>query len=349
MRKIISLILLTPLSLLWGQIYRFRRAYYSYLFKAAQSFKVPVISVGNISFGGTGKTPFTIWLINYINSKNKKSLVLSRGYKGKFEHSSALIKQEEAFSCDPNLYGDEPLILAKETKKGAIAVGKDRIKNLKKYFAQVGPDIVLLDDGFQYLPLSRDINIVLFDATMDLSRYKSPPLGYLREGLRSLIDADIIAFTRTDLVGEEKIIQLKELIKKYARLDAVYLESVYTPTGLYNGQFDLEFETHEIRGKRVIAICGLASPNSFYQMLETMGANVTGRISLRDHHNYSRKELLKVLSFAEEEGALIITTEKDMIKIRKLMISEKLLFLKVKVDFQKGEQELKEKIDHLIG
>lgn len=141
-------------------------------------------------------------------------MVLTRGYKGQLEHSSGLLKSGQKFRLNPFDYGDEPLMISNKMSKGAVIVGKKRAENLLKYFAETRPDVVLLDDGFQHLQIYRSFNIVLFDATMPLQNYKVAPLGYLREGLSALKDADAIVISRADMVTQAKLQKLLSTISE---------------------------------------------------------------------------------------------------------------------------------------
>ena len=290
----------------------------------------------------------TIWLIDYLNSLEKKCMVLTRGYKGELEKSSGIIRSSQSLLFDPADYGDEPLLLANHIKEGAVVVGRERVKNFKRYFQQVYPDVVLLDDGYQYLKMTRDLNIALFDLLMDIDLYKTPPLGRLREGVRALSDADVICLTRSDLVSEEKIIALKNLLQKHLRPETLFVEVAYNPTALLNGSYGVVLSIGELKGKKVIAICGLASPQSFFQNLELLGADLILKRSYRDHCSYNLQEINSLLRMAEEQNAIIVTTEKDMIKIRKLVMSKRLLFLGISIEFRKGEKEFKQRINRIL-
>ena len=153
----------SPLSFIWEWVYRIRRSFFEYGVFKKTTFKVPVISVGNLSFGGTGKTPTIIWLAEWMISQGLTPVVLTRGYKGLLEHSSGLLKSGQKFRLNPIDYGDEPLMISNKMSRGAVIVGKKRAENLIKYFSEVKPDVVLLEDGFQHLQIYRSFNIVLFD------------------------------------------------------------------------------------------------------------------------------------------------------------------------------------------
>ena len=223
---------LRPFSLTWESAYRIRRSLYEYGLLKKDYFKVPIISIGNLTFGGTGKTPMIIWLIKKLENYGFEVAILTRGYKGNLEHKSGLIRGGQKFLSNPHEFGDEPLLISRKMKRGAVIVGKKRSKNLKTFFPKILPDVVLLDDGFQHIQLYRSFNIVLFDALLPLASYQTAPLGYLREGLTALKDADAILISRADQASEEKLEGLLNLIKKHHRKNIPIGRFSYRPTAV---------------------------------------------------------------------------------------------------------------------
>lgn len=330
-----------PLSALWESIYRIRRFMFNYGLFKQNYFQIPIISIGNLTFGGTGKTPFTLWLSEYLGTRNKRVLVLMRGYKGQLEHGSGLLKSGARLGYNPFEYGDEALLLARRLKNTFIAVGKKRSENLEHYFEEVSPDVVLLDDGHQHLKLSRDLNIVLFDSLMSLDRYKVAPSGYMREGFTALKDAELVVLGRADQVTRSKLDALKEIIIKYNR-HITFAEICYKPTGLFNISYEKAFEVSYLLGKKVICVAGIASPSSFFKNIKMLGMDVIHEESFPDHHYFKADEIGRLLEMAEKEDAHILTTEKDIVKIRRVADSERILYLEIKVHFLSGEEQTKE-------
>lgn len=304
------------------------------------TFKVPVIAVGNLSFGGTGKTPTIIWLADWLISHNLTPVVLTRGYKGQLEHSSGLLKSGQKFRLNPFDYGDEPLMISNKMTKGAVIVGKDRGKNLLKYFSEVKPDIVLLDDGFQHLQIYRSFNIVLFDATMPMNLYKVAPLGYLREGMTALKDADAIVISRADMVPREKLDKLLSTISDYFHHRPPLALTKYTPVGVFDVHDKYIFSVHELKGLKAIAVTAIASPESFYQYLEGFGVEITDKVSFPDHYFFTPEDVNELLIKASQQSAVILCSEKDMVKMKRVSLDSRILFTKVKVEFISGEKEL---------
>lgn len=346
--KFFAYLLLWPFSVLWESIYRIRRFAYNYKIFSQNSYRVPIISVGNISFGGTGKTPFILWLANYFATIDKKALIIMRGHKGTLEHDKGILRGNRKLGFNPIEYGDEALLLARRVKNASIVVGKNRSANLEYYFDEESPDVVLLDDGHQHLKIDRKLNIVLFDALMPLARYKVAPLGYLREGLNALADADIIVIGRADQVAPTKIIELKKLISNYVRPDIFFAEICYRPLGLYNTNYHLIFDILQIRGKRVICVAGIASPVSFFDIIQTLGAEIIDKVSYPDHHYFKKDEILSLTKKAKAHDAYIVTTEKDMVKIRRIVDDDNILFLEIDLNFINGEERVKEIIRKVI-
>ncbi len=336
---------LTPFSWLWGAVYFLRRIFYDYGVLKQRSFQVPIISVGNLTFGGTGKTPFTLWLSEYLSTKNKRVMILMRGYKGKLENSSGLILSGKKINPDSTDYGDEALIFARRLEGASIVVGKKRSENLSFYFPKVEPDVVLLEDGHQHIKIKRKLNIVLFDALMPLSKYKVAPLGYMREDFHALKDADLIVIGRADQVGPEKINSLKNLLLPHLTLGIHFAEVCFRPNGFYNATNELIYTLDQIRNRKVICVAGVANPQSFFKLLEDLGAEILVTESFPDHHFFKADEINALLSYAKSEDALIVTTEKDIVRIKKIVSDDSIVFLEVDVHFLSGENETKAIVD----
>ncbi len=340
-KKVLSLVagfLLWPLALLWESIYKFRRFCYNYGIYPQNKFQVPVISIGNLTFGGTGKTPFTLWLSKYLGSMDKKVMILTRGYKGKLEHKSGILRSGRRLGYNPFEYGDEALVLARRLENASIVVGKNRSENLRFYFEEESPDVVLLDDGHQHLKLHRNTNIVLFDTLMPLSKYKVAPLGYMREGFSALKDAELIVLGRCDQSSVEQKDKLKSLIREHNKI-APFAEIAYEPIGFYYSSYEKAFDVDAIKGKNVICVAGIASPLSFYNLVESLGGVIVHKEAFPDHHYFNSDEISRLLEKAEAEDAIIVTTEKDIVKWRRISDDQNVVYLEIQVNFLAGEKE----------
>jgi tetraacyldisaccharide 4'-kinase len=337
-------IFLIPFSWLWENLYRLRRLCFEYGIFKRDIFDVPVVSVGNLTFGGTGKTPFIIYLVEYFESLGLTPMVLTRGYKGDLEYAHGIILGGQKFKSNPLKYGDEPLLIARHLKRGAVVVGKSRSKNLIRYFYQVRPDVVLLDDGFQHLKIFRNCNLVLFDATMPMDKLKVAPLGYLREGLSSLKDADIIIFNKTDLAEIENLKKMVSTVQHYLPPHTPIFKIRYVIKGLYNAHDELIFDSSSLRGLNVFAVAALASPIGFFKMLEESGANVVGTQTFADHHFFTREDINKMLIEATHNSAIIVATQKDIVKLRKIVQHENILYLSINIEFLTSELSFQTKL-----
>ena len=342
--------LLSPLAWPWRGYYRLRRFLYNYDFISKTSFDIPVISVGNVSFGGTGKTPFCLWILNYYQEKARNVVVLTRGYKGKFEKSVGVLSKENYKTSSPTDFGDEALILGRNLKKESrIMVGRNRSQNMLFHFNKMNPDICLLDDGFQHLKISRDLNVVLFDSMMSLDRYQEPPLGYLREGMNSLKDADLVVLGRCDQVDANKLSSLEDKIKAFTQANCPVLKTHYKPKMICDLSHNNFINCSGLKGKSVVAVAGIASPESFFELLKSLGANILEEVVFPDHHIFEEKDLETMLGLSVKyDDAIILTTEKDAVKFIGRVPPDKAFYLKIELAFLEGEQLLKEKLDTLL-
>lgn len=340
-------LLLWPLSLLWGSIHRFRRFAYQAEIFSSKKFRVPVISVGNLSFGGTNKTPFTLFLSFLLNKQQKKVAVLMRGYKGKLENKGGLLSKGEAKNSVED-FGDEATLLINSNPDLDIIVGKNRAQNLEKFYNQINSDVVLLDDGFQHLAIKRDLDIVLLDSTMELSRYKTFPMGYLREDLDALADAEIIVYTRCDQVDPIQLLELKSSILPYLRHGVIELEAALQPVGIFNKNGHLEMDLKSLSGKKINAFCGIANPDTFFASLEKLGAIIEKKFTFRDHHFFSDKELTRMLKEGESKDTIFLTTEKDFVRISETFRNGRIFYLGAQIKILKGIEELEKKLQSII-
>ncbi|MCP4912301.1 MAG: tetraacyldisaccharide 4'-kinase [Oligoflexia bacterium] len=340
---------LYPISLLWEFIYYIRRTFYRFGIFKQNDFEVPIISVGNLTFGGTGKTPFTLWVAQLLNQNKKSVMILMRGYKGKLEHSSGVLRSGKRLGYNPFEYGDEALLLARRIKQGSVVVGKKRSQNLDYYFDKERPDAVILDDGHQHLKLMRDCNIVLFDSLMPLENYKVAPLGYMREGFSALKDAKLVVLGRCDQVTLEKREELKKLIRKTLPFKVPIAEICYRPTGFFGIGHKKVLSLEEMAGKRAVCVAGVASPESFYNMVESLGVEIINKYSYPDHHYFTIEEVKEMLDEVEKENAYLLTTEKDIVKMKKVVDDQRILYLEIMVEFLSGEAEARELIMNSVG
>jgi tetraacyldisaccharide 4'-kinase len=302
------------LSLPYGGAVRARSLFYSLELSKTKTLLCPVISVGNITVGGTGKTPLVMALAKGLMAKGIPVAILSRGYK-RTKTSETVVSDGKTVFLSPEESGDEPFLTAKACQGIPVLVGKDRLINSRIALQRFGVKGLLLDDGYQYLPLYRDINILLIDSHIGFGDLHLLPRGILREPLSHLRRANIFLLTKV-----EEPDSCQPLEKKIHEIHpgAPVFHSHYEPVSLVGPKEEQE-ELDSLKGKKILALSGVANPNYFSSMLRKCGMKVAGEAIFPDHHLYTTKDL----SSMEEKRKrvdCIVTTEKDMVKLKKLNI-----------------------------
>ena len=310
-------ILLAPLSLLallYGWVVKTRIFFYRKGIYRTHSLSCKVISVGNITLGGTGKTPFVILLAGMIRDKGYRTAVLSRGYKGEYAGPYGVVSDGEKTLLDAAQAGDEPYLLAQKLKGVPIVVGKERWVSGRFVLDRFKPRVIILDDGFQHLALKRDLDILLLDSHHPFGNGKLFPRGELREPLTELSRADLLILTKAE--GDDIINNLRKRLmnspKGLPLFRVRYQSREVRLWGEENGQ-----DPSMLEGKKVLAFAGLARPSSFQRTLSGLGAEILKFEVFPDHHPYSPDDLERLSREAFRAGAeAMITTEKDMARIR---------------------------------
>jgi tetraacyldisaccharide 4'-kinase len=337
-----------PFTFIWSKAYSYRRYLYLSGLIKSDFFLLPVISVGNIVMGGSGKTPFVAWLTEVFQENNLNVCILTRGYRSVLEKSFGVL-QANSKNKDPKLYGDEPVLLSTRLKNDSlVVVGRNRRLNLKKIYNKFKPDIVLLDDGFQHLKIKRDINIVLFDATIPISKLKTPPLGYLRESLPSLRDADIVVLNKVSAMNDSDVALLENLISDHIRSDVEIFKTTYEVNGIFNNKREKVGEAKDLKGRNILTFSGIANPDNFNHNLLSLGANIEHTLNFSDHYSYNEEDITEILKIAEEKELEIFTTEKDIVKLSAFKGTESINYLSVDIKFIEGKERFLTKINDKI-
>ena len=300
------------LSLPYGGVVRARSFFYSLGLLKTKTIPCPVISVGNITVGGTGKTPLVIALAKGLMGRGISVAILSRGYRGK-KTSQPVVSDGKTIFLSPEESGDEPFLMAQACKGIPILVGKNRFINGRIALQRFGVKGLFLDDGYQHLPLHRDMNILLIDSHIGFGDHHLLPRGILREPLSHLRRANL--FLLTKLEGPEIFQPLEKKIREIHPSSQVF-HSHYEPVSLVGPQEEQE-EFHSLRGKKILALSGIANSNYFTSLLRKCGMEIVREAIFPDHHLYTKKDL----PFIEEKSRgvdYIVTTEKDMVKLKKL-------------------------------
>jgi tetraacyldisaccharide 4'-kinase len=288
---------------------RARAAFYENRFFEARRLKAPVISVGNLTVGGAGKTPCVAFLARFLRDEGCEVAILSRGYKRE-SRGRVEVSNGREILCGPNESGDEPFLLAKSCPGARVVVDRDRYAAGEWLEARGRISVFVLDDGYQHLRLGRDLNLLLIDASEPLDQAKMIPFGRLREPITAMRRADAVIVTRSDQPFDRRA--LENAIGKFARADTPVFYAHHKMTELINLDGAGGVSPVYFARKRVAAVSGVARPDRFAADLERLGMEIALRRDFDDHHRYTREELSEIVERAREVRAeVIITTEKD--------------------------------------
>lgn len=271
---------------------------------------LPLISVGNLTYGGTNKTPFVEMLARYMADKNLKPGIVTRGYTGKTNNIILLHNGEG----QRNLTGDEPLLLSKRLGNIPVAIAKKRIEGIIA-LKNSGIEIAIADDAFQHRILSRDVDIVLIDSACPFGSGNLIPDGILREKINALSRASILVLTKADYIPPEKLSDLKNLTQKYISSEKIFTSSLEVENWLKFSDSETELNIHDskLRDLKVFAFSAIGSPESFKLLLQKSGFIISGQKIFKDHHRYSRSDLEELLTLAVKNNSDVLTcTEKDL-------------------------------------
>ncbi len=322
-------IFLLILSLMYGFLIRILSSFYLI---NPHKLDCKVISVGNVTLGGTGKTSLVELIAGYLKDNGHRIAILSRGYK----------KLDTQFTISDARYetmGDEPYMLSKNLVGVPVIVDKDRVRAGKKAINDYKVDTVLLDDGFQQWRLKKDLDIVTIDATNPLGNLHSIPRGVLREPLSSLKRAGILVLSKVDLIEDSR--SIKKFLNEI-NPDALIIEAIHKPMGFYKlGESRKNLLTlNEFKGKKVSLVCGIADPRSFEQLVRNLGIEIALSFKYPDHHIYTRQDLDKIIDDSRKNGIdMIITTEKDSVRLSNFDTSAAHCFvLRIKLELLQYEE-----------
>ena len=322
---------LPPLSLLYGAVTRTRLSLYRRGTFHTTKLDRPVISIGNITTGGTGKTPLVEWVARTIASHGRKVCILTRGYGRKDPHLQVIVSDGYGVLASPAEAGDEPYLLAtKLTGQAAVISSADRIAAGEEAIKDFGTECFVLDDGFQHLRLARDLNIVTIDATNPWGGGKLLPHGRLRETPEGLGRADCVVLTRCDQAGN--VDQLRSEIESLTGGKPVF-RSLMRPgpvVSLKNGPEMLAAPA------TVTAFCAVGNPHSFFENVRQLGYEIGLQRSFPDHHVYSQAEIDSLIKDAGASS--LITTAKDAVKLRALAFSAPCYVMEIEIAIENAEE-----------
>jgi len=351
-------------SKVYGGAVKLRRAFYKNAVFKSKRLSCPVISIGNLTVGGTGKTPMTIYVANVLKNSGYTVAIVSRGYKGKAETVGGIVSDGKTLLMTPEIAGDEPYMVASRLKGVPVIVGKNRVKAGMQAIREFHPDVVLLDDGFQHLKLQRDLDLVLIDYRKPLGNGNLLPRGIMREPVSALSHANALVFTRSNAAKDPERSPLWTSLER-ASFEAPVFKSSHVPF-VYKvskkNHFSLEVNSRNalisdpkmIKGRTGFAFSGLANNHDFRQTVESLDCHISGFLEFTDHHPYSDRDFRDILA-ASEKGMsdCLITTEKDYVRIaHRIKWPADLFVIGIETDFGADKKRfdtfIKDKIDTLL-
>ena len=340
-----AVITLTPLSGLYGVAMKARRALYQRGLFHTYKVGVPVISVGNLTTGGTGKTPLVEWIARALAQQQKRVCILTRGYGRQHSGNRVIVSNGSEIFSDAREAGDEPLLLAEKLKgEAAVICDADRVAGARWAIENLGAELFILDDGFQHLRMARDYNIVAIDATNPWGNRRLLPAGNLRESPNQLVRADCIVITRADDVAQTEA--LKSEIDRLSKGRPVFLSRMKID-GLR--KLNSSASADELKSGPVAAFCGVGNPESFFAQLRRDDYALCHTRIFPDHHYYTQEEINALVSQSVERGAhALLTTAKDEVKLRSLSCEMPCYVVDVAIEIE-GESKLLDLIDDAIG
>ena len=315
---------LSAIEIPYEALVRLRNYGYDHSILTVKKASAPVISVGNLTLGGTGKTPLVAWLAHWFAQHNKKPAIISRGYKAKTGQLS-----DEAAELKILL----PTVPHYANKQRIIAAGEAVTK---------GSDVLLLDDGFQHRQISRDLNLITIDATDPFGCNRIFPRGLLREPLWGLKRADALVLTRTDQVSIKTRNEIQEQCFQFVGShDKPWIETEHRPSNLrlVDGKTQ---PLKTLQDKRILSLSAIGNPAAFHRTLTTLGHEPVATLTFPDHHTYTTDDIHRISEETESVGAeIIVTTLKDLVKLPLASVRNRpLCALEIGIQFQTGLQDL---------
>jgi len=294
-----------------------------------------VLSVGNITTGGTGKTPLVIWLCKFLQQRQIQCAVLTRGYKTHTQRQATM---------------DEPAILTESCPQAKVFVNPSRVEAAAEAVNKFGAKVLVMDDGFQHRRLHRDLDIVTIDGTCPFGYGKLLPAGLLREPVASLKCADAAVLTRCDQTTHTQLGRLESKLQ-LINPDMIIAKSIHNPICAKSLAGE-EITIEQLRNRKIFAFCGIGNPDAFLNTISNSGANLVGSKIYNDHYHYTGSDIDDIHSQANRlEADLILSTQKDHTQyaIRNTRYEIPFAYLAVELKFLAGEDKLKELIEDALA
>ena len=336
-------IISTFFSFIYESLVAIRNFFYETKILSTKSLNCKVISIGNITVGGSGKTPTVEYLSNLLQSKGHNVGIISRGYKRKSK-STLVVTDGKKKPKSWEHVGDEPYLLAHKLENIPIVVGVSRYKAGSVMIEKFQPDVILIDDGFQHLSLHRDLDIVLVNSKDKRSDYKLIPSGKLREPMSNITRADLIVITKTNIHQPSNY-----LINKIESFNRPTIYNEIQIKDLLKYKSNETNELGKITNKKVYLFSALGDNESFKKIMENTHAEIVGHSKYLDHHRYTLDDLKNIEQKAIKcDAEFLITTEKDLVKINFQNSKIDIYAIRMKMFFD-PENLLSEYIDDLLS
>ncbi|MBN1365582.1 MAG: tetraacyldisaccharide 4'-kinase [Syntrophaceae bacterium] len=320
------------LSFFYLFIIKFRNWLYNHKIFKEIKLSCPVISVGNISVGGTGKTPCVIMLAQILKKNGFHPAVISRGYGGSSKIPYNIVSDGKKILLNSEIAGDEPSLIAHALKGVPVIIGPERKITGQIAIDKFGADVLICDDAMQHRQIFRDVNLVLLDSKGFRGNYHVLPRGKLREPIGELRRADAVLYTHADegVSADEKV---EELIRKK---NIPVFQSIHKPEDIISGDGSVRKPIAKLKGKKVNVFCGIANSDSFKKTVMSSGSKILSLDVFPDHHRYSGKEIKKLMDvFRKSEADYLVTTGKDAVRLQDNSGFLKLLsILRVKMEIE---------------
>ncbi|MBC2715065.1 MAG: tetraacyldisaccharide 4'-kinase [Desulfobacteraceae bacterium] len=349
-------LLLMILSTLYGIAVRLRAILFDHGVFQSRTLPCGVISIGNLTVGGTGKTPMTIYLAERLKEFGFKPAVISRGYKGQAENKGGIVSDGHNILLGPDIAGDEPFMMAQRLKDIPVLVGADRFQIGMKAVEKFCPDVIIFDDAFQHRRLNRDLDIVLVDDKSLFGNRYLLPRGILREPVSGLSRGDLFVLTRCDN-SNRSFDSLSEMAPGkpiFKSFHEPYMCGIFNGTDCdfpgsseLNSSQDYEF----LKMSKVFVFSGIAKNEEFLRTVKALAGAVVGMIPLDDHHKYTETDYRLIVNQARKCSAeFLVTTEKDYVKVAgKIQSPMDIVVVGIRVSFKHDEMKfsefIKEKVD----
>ena len=337
--KIITL----PLSILYGLVSTIRNYLYNTSILKPKHLPCKVISVGNITAGGSGKTPAVEFLAHYLKSIGKNVGIISRGY-GRVSKDVVVVTDGITKPLTWEKYGDEAFLLSNKLDDIPIIVGRSKYQAGLKMVNNFNIDVIIVDDGFQHRSLYRDLDIVLINSKDTLMTHRLIPLGLLREHLRNLKRADLLVFTKTNIHDKNDYI-----FEKFNNTKTDKIKSLVELSNVLKNKNNTEIKTSEVKSQNVYLFSALGDNEGFKKSISKIGCNIVGHQIYPDHHRYKDYDLKNIQELAfKNKAKFIITTEKDMVKIKGFKTSIDVYAVQMTLKFS-PEEKLKRYVNNLFN